>query len=36
MKIELNITIYLTTSYITNSDSGSPPKFFKDDYQSHL
>lgn len=24
MKIELNITIYLTTSYITNSDSASP------------
>lgn len=25
MKIELNIIIYLTTSYITNSDSASPP-----------
>lgn len=25
MKIELNITIYLTTSYTTNSDSASPP-----------
>ena len=25
MKIELKITIYLTTSYIPNSDSASPP-----------
>jgi hypothetical protein len=35
MKIELKITIYLTTSYTTNSDSASPPKFSIDDYQSH-
>ena len=34
MKIELKITIYLTTSYITNSDSASPPKFFVNGHQS--
>ena len=35
MKIELKITIYLTTSYTTNSDSASPPKFLVDGYQNH-
>ena len=34
MKIELKITINLTTSYITNSNSASPPKFFVDGHQS--
>ncbi len=34
MKIELKITIYLTTSYKPNSDSASP-KFSIGDYQSH-